>query len=127
MQISYSEKNIVYGLMPKQFRLSELQSMYESIINRQTDKRNFQIAYAGNWLFKETGKKISPGRIVLPCCISSNQRDRFPLGAIYASTSHPDFFEVARVGEIWKVDYAARAADAKTFGSTQPRTCFNFQ
>ncbi|MCB9144687.1 MAG: isochorismatase [Anaerolineales bacterium] len=27
----------------------------------------------------------------------------------------PDFFEVARVGEIWKVDYAARAADAKTF------------
>ena len=27
----------------------------------------------------------------------------------------PDFFDSARVGEIWKVDYAARAADAKTF------------
>ncbi|GAB4506637.1 MAG: hypothetical protein Fur0017_28900 [Anaerolineales bacterium] len=27
----------------------------------------------------------------------------------------PNFFDSARVGEIWKVDYAARAADAKTF------------
>lgn len=27
----------------------------------------------------------------------------------------PEFFDSSRVGEIWKVDYAARAADAKTF------------
>jgi nicotinamidase-related amidase len=27
----------------------------------------------------------------------------------------PNFFDAARVGEIWKVDYAARAADAKAF------------
>ncbi|MCC7119391.1 MAG: hypothetical protein IT310_12770 [Anaerolineales bacterium] len=27
----------------------------------------------------------------------------------------PDFFDPARVGEIWKVEYASRASDAKTF------------
>lgn len=27
----------------------------------------------------------------------------------------PDFFDSSRVGEIWKVDYAARAADARSF------------
>src|SRR5215204_921128 len=37
---SYS--NIVYGLMPEHFRLSELQKMYEIIIDDKLDKRNFR-------------------------------------------------------------------------------------
>jgi 8-oxo-dGTP diphosphatase len=56
---SYS--NIVYGLMPKQFRLSELQSMYEIIISDKLDKRNFRKQMLATGLLEETGKKDSSG------------------------------------------------------------------
>jgi 8-oxo-dGTP diphosphatase len=56
---SYS--NIVYSLMPKQFRLSELQSMYEIIINDKLDKRNFRKQMLATGLLEETGKKDSSG------------------------------------------------------------------
>lgn len=58
-KVSYS--NIVYGLMPKQFRLSELQSMYECIINDKLDKRNFRKQMLATGLLKETGKKDLAG------------------------------------------------------------------
>jgi 8-oxo-dGTP diphosphatase len=54
-KVSYS--NIVYGLMPKQFRLSELQKMYEIIINDSLDKRNFRKRMLATGLLQETGKK----------------------------------------------------------------------
>lgn len=53
--------SIVAGLMPKQFRLSELQSMYEIIINEKLDKRNFRKQMLATGLLKETGKKDSAG------------------------------------------------------------------
>lgn len=56
---SYS--NIVYGLMPKHFRLSELQSMYEIIINDKLDKRNFRKQMLATGLLEETGKKDITG------------------------------------------------------------------
>ena len=34
--------NIAYGLLPKEFALSELQSTYETILGRRLDKRNFR-------------------------------------------------------------------------------------
>ncbi len=34
--------NIVYGLLPKKFTLSQLQKIYEVILNRKLDKRNFR-------------------------------------------------------------------------------------
>lgn len=58
-KVSYS--NIVYGLMPKQFRLSELQSMYETIIDDKLDKRNFRKQMLATGLLKETGKKELAG------------------------------------------------------------------
>ncbi len=58
-KVSYS--NIVHGLMPKQFRLSELQSMYETIINGKLDKRNFRKRMLATGLLKETGKKDLAG------------------------------------------------------------------
>jgi 8-oxo-dGTP diphosphatase len=56
---SYS--NIVYGLMPTQFRLSELQRMYEIIINDRLDKRNFRKRMLATGLLQETGKKDAAG------------------------------------------------------------------
>jgi len=56
---SYS--NIVYGLMPRQFRLSELQRMYEIIINDKLDKRNFRKRMLATGLLQETGRKDHAG------------------------------------------------------------------
>jgi 8-oxo-dGTP diphosphatase len=52
---SYS--NIVYGLMPVDFRLSDLQKIYESIIGKELDKRNFRKRMLATGLLEETGKK----------------------------------------------------------------------
>lgn len=56
---SYS--NIVYGLLPKSFRLSELQNIYEIIINDKLDKRNFRKRMLATGLLRETGKKYQTG------------------------------------------------------------------
>jgi ADP-ribose pyrophosphatase YjhB (NUDIX family) len=56
---SYS--NIVYGLMPRQFRLSELQRMYEIIIDDKLDKRNFRKRMLATGLLQETGRKDLAG------------------------------------------------------------------
>lgn len=39
-KIEYS--NIVYGLLPKEFTLTEMQNVYEAIIGNSIDKRNFR-------------------------------------------------------------------------------------
>jgi ADP-ribose pyrophosphatase len=54
-KVSYS--NIVYGLMPERFRLSELQKMYEIILDEDLDKRNFRKRMLSSGLLQETGKK----------------------------------------------------------------------
>ncbi|HEY3312229.1 MAG TPA: NUDIX domain-containing protein [Anaerolineales bacterium] len=49
--------NIVYGLLPEQFRLSDLQRIYEIITNKALDKRNFRKRMLATGLLKETGRK----------------------------------------------------------------------
>jgi 8-oxo-dGTP diphosphatase len=53
--------NIVYGLLFEQFRLSELQGMYEAILNKKLDKRNFRKRMLASGLLQETGKKEVAG------------------------------------------------------------------
>jgi 8-oxo-dGTP diphosphatase len=52
---SYS--NIVYGLLPAHFRLSDLQKIYEIISARELDKRNFRKRMLATGLLQETGRK----------------------------------------------------------------------
>jgi 8-oxo-dGTP diphosphatase len=53
--------NIVYGLLPDDFRLSDLQKMYEIIFNQKLDKRNFRKRMLASGLLQETGKKDLTG------------------------------------------------------------------
>lgn len=39
-KLSYS--NVAYGLLPQEFTLSDLQSVYEAVLGRALDKRNFR-------------------------------------------------------------------------------------
>ena len=53
-KLGYS--NIAYALLPKEFTLSELQSVYEVILGRAIDKRNFRKKISDIKLVRETGK-----------------------------------------------------------------------
>lgn len=56
-KIGYS--NIVFGLLPKVFSLSEVQNIYEVIYGRKIDKRNFRKWMLSTGLLESTGKKKS--------------------------------------------------------------------
>lgn len=49
--------NVVYSLMPREFTLGELQKIYEIILNKKLDKRNFRKKIFSLGLVKKTGKK----------------------------------------------------------------------
>jgi 8-oxo-dGTP diphosphatase len=53
--------SIVYGLLPENFRLSDLQKIYEIIMGKKFDKRNFRKRMLGTGLLQETGKKDMVG------------------------------------------------------------------
>jgi 8-oxo-dGTP diphosphatase len=53
--------NIVYGLMPEKFRLSDLQRMYEIITGRNLDKRNFRKKMIAMDLLQPTGSRDESG------------------------------------------------------------------
>ena len=49
--------NIAYGLLPEEFTLSELQKIYEIILDRKMDKRNFRKKILSLKLLSRTGNK----------------------------------------------------------------------
>ena len=53
-KLEYSD--IAYGLLPARFRLSELQRVYEIILGRELDKRNFRKRVVALGLVEATGK-----------------------------------------------------------------------
>ena len=55
LQAKAGYSNIVYGLMPEKFRLSDLQKIYEIILNKNLDKRNFRKRMLASGLLEETG------------------------------------------------------------------------
>jgi 8-oxo-dGTP diphosphatase len=58
-KLEYS--NVAFGLLPNQFRLTELQKVYEVILDRKLDKRNFRKRIASLNLVEPTGKLDSSG------------------------------------------------------------------
>lgn len=53
--------NIVFGLLPDQFTLTDLQKVHEVILNKQIDKRNFRKKILSTDLLSPVGKKSSGG------------------------------------------------------------------
>lgn len=54
--------NIVYSLLPVNFTLSQLQHVYEAILGKQLDKRNFRKKILSLGMLRDTGKKKQLGR-----------------------------------------------------------------
>ena len=57
LQAKLTYTNIVYSLMPSQFTLSELQRVYEIILKKKLDKRNFRKKILSLRLIKATGRQ----------------------------------------------------------------------
>lgn len=55
-KIEYS--NIAYSLLPKEFTLSQLQKVYEIILERKLDKRNFRKWISSLGVVEKLGKKL---------------------------------------------------------------------
>lgn len=49
--------NIIFGLMPEEFTLTELQSVYENILGKSLDKRNFRKKIFALKILKKLSKK----------------------------------------------------------------------
>jgi 8-oxo-dGTP diphosphatase len=54
--------NIAYGLLPKKFTLSELQTIYEAIIGKGLDRRNFRKKIQALGLVRGIGEKRHQGK-----------------------------------------------------------------
>ena len=54
--------NAVYSLLPLQFALGQLQRVYEAILGKPLDKRNFRKKILSLGIVKDTGKKKRLGR-----------------------------------------------------------------
>jgi len=53
--------NVAYSLMPPEFPLSDLQAVYESILGRALDKRNFRRRMLSQGIIRPTGRTYSRG------------------------------------------------------------------
>lgn len=53
--------NVAYSLMPLEFTLSDLQSVYETIFRRRFDKRNFRRRMLSQDIIRPTGRTYSGG------------------------------------------------------------------
>jgi 8-oxo-dGTP diphosphatase len=58
LQYKMEYTNVVYSLMPEKFTLSELQKVYEIILEKKLDKRNFRRKLLSLDLIKENGVEI---------------------------------------------------------------------
>lgn len=53
--------NVAYSLLPEQFTMSQLQTVYETILGRRLDKRNFRKRMLSLDIISPTGKKLVEG------------------------------------------------------------------
>ena len=53
--------NVAYSLMPAEFRLRDLQAVYESIFGRSFDKRNFRRRMLSQGIIRPTGRTYASG------------------------------------------------------------------
>ena len=53
--------NVAYSLLPRQFTLSELQQVYEAIMDREMDKRNFRRRMLSLGIIKPAGGRRMDG------------------------------------------------------------------
>ncbi len=62
LQSKLEYTNISYSLLPKEFTLTDLQKIYEAVLGKEMDKRNFRKKFMQLGLIEDTGKLSKGGR-----------------------------------------------------------------
>ncbi len=62
LQSKLAYTNAAYSLLPDRFTLSQLQRLYEVVLDRSLDKRNFRKKYLSLGLIESTKQQLSGGR-----------------------------------------------------------------
>lgn len=62
LQSKLEYTNISYSLLPNSFTLTQLQKIYEAVLSRALDKRNFRKKFLQLGLLEDTGKMDKKGR-----------------------------------------------------------------
>lgn len=62
LQSKFEYTNVCYSLLPTEFTLTELQNIYEAVLGRPMDKRNFRKKFLQLDLIKDTGHISKGGR-----------------------------------------------------------------
>lgn len=57
LQWKVTYTNVIWSLLPGEFSLSQLQNVYESVLGKMLDKRNFRKKILGLYIIKETGNR----------------------------------------------------------------------
>ena len=58
LQAKLGYTNVVYGILPQQFTLTDMQESYEAILGKKLDKRNFRKKTLSFGMLKNTRKKV---------------------------------------------------------------------
>ncbi|HXG35766.1 MAG TPA: NUDIX domain-containing protein [Dehalococcoidia bacterium] len=61
LQAKLEYTNVAYSLLPERFRLSDLQKVYEAILGRELDKRNFRRRMLSSGVIVPTGRLVTEG------------------------------------------------------------------
>jgi len=67
--------NVVWSLLPRRFALTELQKVYEAVLGRPLDKRNFRKKILALGLVEPVGETACMARIGRPCCTVFTSRE----------------------------------------------------
>ena len=62
LQAKLEYSNVAYSLLPAEFTLSQLQRVYEAILARPLDKRNFRKRILSLGIIEATGRLAAEGR-----------------------------------------------------------------
>ena len=73
--------NVVYSLLPKKFTLTELQKVYEIVLQKVIDKRNFRKKILSLGLIKMVGEKR--GEAYRPAALYSFIKRKFAIVEIF--------------------------------------------
>ena len=60
--------NVVWSLLPRRFALTELQKVYEAVLDRKLDKRNFRKKILALGLVEPVGNGHAWSASAEPCC-----------------------------------------------------------
>lgn len=61
LQSKFAYTNVAQFLLPKEFTMTDLQDLYEAVLGKELDKRNFRKKILMTDMIKETGEKIKRG------------------------------------------------------------------